>query len=335
INVFLAAQYAEVVIAPLIAIFQRIGPDIAVVHRPGLLVQVGGGIVLRVFIGCGSETVVIGIIRRAADAGMRGKMTQKIYIGEDIADDMVVLVDVILLLFLDCNRVLGIARTLRNGAGIVARDIVYRDDVGDLIGGVDRVRAIDAQGVEVARVAFVKAVEIFADMDVIIQQGEAGIGPYSIAFQLGIDEGAILVRVVERKEIGGLAGASADGDVMALHGGRFKDVFEPVVAVAIGQRNMIGIQVIIRQAGIGSVLWCACRRNVIRQDGGWTVAVLRIARGFPIVEGHGPFDTAHLRRRSQIPAMAERPLRPIKRIIIYLDATTPFFGRNDDDPIGA
>src|SRR5580698_8384100 len=137
---------------------------------------------------------------------------------------------------------------------------MYRDNIRGLVGGIDGVRAVDTQCIQIAGIAFVVGVEIFTDMNMIVDQSETGVGPDSIAFHFGIDQGTVLVEVIERKKVSRFTGGAADGYVMAHHGSRLKDVFEPVVAVTVGQRNMIGIQVIVREAGIRSALWCACRR---------------------------------------------------------------------------
>src|ERR1700722_14431723 len=121
---------------------------------------------------------------------------------------------------------------------------MHRDNVGSLVGIVDGVRTVDAQRIQVTGIRFVVGIEIFTDMDVIVDQGEAGVGPDAKSFYLGIDQRTVLVQVVERKKESRFSVRTANGYIMALHGSRFKDVFEPIVAIQIGQRYMIGIQII-------------------------------------------------------------------------------------------
>ena len=58
---------------------------------------------------------------------------------------MIILADIIGLALLDGYRIRRIAGTDSNGAGVIAGDIVDRNNIGDLISRIDGVRAIDAK----------------------------------------------------------------------------------------------------------------------------------------------------------------------------------------------
>jgi len=131
---------------------------------------------------------------------------------------------------------------------------MYRDDIRNLIGGIDGVRTIDAQRIQIAGIAFVVTIEIFPYADMIVEQGKAGIGPDTITLQSGIDQRTVLVHIIEGNIKGRFAGSPADRDVVVLHGSRFKDVIEPIIAGLVGQCNVVFIQVIVCQAGIRGAL---------------------------------------------------------------------------------
>src|ERR1700722_5281627 len=108
---------------------------------------------------------------------MGGKMPQEIHIGKYVAHDMIVLVDIVGLTLLNGYRVRGVTGTYCNRAGIIARNVMNWDQIWDLVSGIDGIRTIDAQRIQITGIAFIVPIEIFPDAKMVVEQGKVGIGP--------------------------------------------------------------------------------------------------------------------------------------------------------------
>src|SRR5882757_9242602 len=93
---------------------------------------------------------------------------------------------------------------------------MHRDNVGDLVGGIDGISAVYARRIEIAGIGFVESKGIFPNTQMVIDQTKSRVDPYGITFQLCIDQSAILVHEIKPHKIGGFAGPAAYRYIMVL-----------------------------------------------------------------------------------------------------------------------